>query len=118
MTSNAETSQSFFPERQTAGRYGIPHFGGHTGSLPAFGNSLPRKESKDRSRRSCFVAEVEVIGTGIIKVDGLLNESQSQDFRVESQVTFRVASDCRDVVKSLYTVVHKTVALPAGFIYG
>src|SRR5690606_18944140 len=77
-------------------------------SLPSFGNALPGKKGEDRPRCAGFVAEVKVVSAGIVKIDCLFNQSQSEYLCVEGQVPFCFACDGRDVVKSLDIVVHNS----------
>jgi hypothetical protein len=53
----------------------------------------PGKEGKDRSRRPGVVAKVEVVGSGIVKVDGALYETKPQHFGVEVKISLRVRSN-------------------------
>jgi hypothetical protein len=56
---------------------------------------------EDRAGRAGLVPEVEVIGLGLVEVDGLLDQAQAQHVRVERDVRLRVARDHRDVVQAL-----------------
>ena len=58
----------------------------------------PGEESKDGSRRPGIVAKVEVIGSGIVKVDGALYETKPQHFGIEVQISLRVRSNRCDVM--------------------
>src|SRR5262249_34990146 len=58
----------------------------------------PRKEREDRARRADPVAEVEVVGPGIVEVDGQLDEAKADDLRVEVERPLRIARDRGDVM--------------------
>ena len=60
----------------------------------------PREKGEDGTGRAGIVAEVEVIGPWIVKVDRALDETQSQDFGVKVQVCLRIGSDCSNVVET------------------
>src|ERR1700712_4041356 len=60
----------------------------------------PGKEGQDGARSASVVAEVEVIGSWIVEVNCLLDESETEHLRVEIQVALRVRSNGRDVVKA------------------
>ena len=53
----------------------------------------PGKESKNRSRRAGVVAKVEVIGSGIVEVDGSFYKTKPQHFGVEFQIPLWVRSN-------------------------
>jgi hypothetical protein len=61
----------------------------------------PREERQDRARLAEGIAEIEVIGTGIVEIDGLLHEAKAQDTRVEVQVAAGGARDGGDVVDAV-----------------
>ena len=54
---------------------------------------------EDRAGRALLVAEVEVVGLGLVEVDGLLDQPQPEHVGVELDVLLRVARDHRDVVE-------------------
>jgi hypothetical protein len=56
---------------------------------------------QDRPGRAGLVAEVQVVGVGLVEVDGLLDEPQAQHARVEVDVRLRVSRDHGDVVEAL-----------------
>jgi hypothetical protein len=71
----------------------------------ARGRVLPGEEREDRSGLAGFVAVVEVVGAGIVEVDGLLDEPQPQRVRVEVEICARPAGDGRDMMDALSCVV-------------
>ena len=46
------------------------------------------------------VAEVEVVGAGVVEVDGALDEAEAEDLGVEVEVGLGVGGDGGDVVKT------------------
>ena len=71
---------------------------------------LPGEESQDRARRADLVAEVEMLGAGIVKIDGSLDQALSQQFVIEIYVGLGIASNGRYVVNAL-DGFHSWVAL-------
>ena len=65
---------------------------------------LKKRQCSTRSSR--VIAVVQVICTGIIEVDGLLDESQAQHTAIELGVTRTVSGDCGDVMNALQ--LHQT----------
>src|SRR6478752_371439 len=61
----------------------------------------PFKKGDGCARASGGVAKVEMVATRIIEIDGLLNEPQPQDLRVEVNRALSVGADKRDVMQSL-----------------
>jgi hypothetical protein len=59
------------------------------------------EEGQDRPWRTALVAEVQVVHVGLIEVDGLLHQTQTEHARVEVHVARRVRCDGGDVVQSL-----------------
>src|SRR5699024_5923482 len=66
----------------------------------AGGHSAPGKESQQRARMPGFVAVIQMVGRGVIEVDGLLDQAQAQALDVEVDVALRVPGNRRDVVQS------------------
>ena len=54
----------------------------------------------DRARLAGLVAVVEVVGLGIVEVDGLLDQPETQSAGVEVHITLRLARDGGYVVDS------------------
>src|ERR1700736_3479873 len=61
---------------------------------------LPRKEGENGAGMASLITIVEMIGAGIVEVQRLLNEAQTDDLGVETQVARGLAGDCRDVMDS------------------
>ena len=59
----------------------------------AAGGMGPGKEREDSSGRAGIVTKVEVVGSGIIKIDGAFDETKSHHFRVEVKIALRVGSN-------------------------
>jgi hypothetical protein len=59
---------------------------------PLHGRQAPGEEGQDRGGRPGQVSVVEVVGAGIVEVDGLLNQPQAQDTGVEVDVFLGVAA--------------------------
>ena len=53
----------------------------------------PGKEGEDGSGRAGIIAKVEVVGSGIVKIDGAFDETKPQHFRVEVKIALRVGSN-------------------------
>src|SRR5688572_33508714 len=68
--------------------------------MPPAAALRPGEERHDAARRPLGVAKIEVIGAGIVEVDGQLHESEAEDLRVEVEIALRVAGDRRDVMKT------------------
>src|SRR5688500_11392372 len=62
-------------------------------ALPSPVGAGPGEEGQDTSRGACCVAEVEVVGAGIVEVDGSLHEAESENPGVEVQISLGVARD-------------------------
>src|SRR5580698_4695364 len=50
----------------------------------------PREEGQNGAGRSSVIAEIEMVGTGIVEVDGALDEAQAEDLGVEVEVSLGV----------------------------
>ncbi len=64
-------------------------------------NMIPREECEDGAGRTGFVAEIEVIGAGIVEVHGLLHQPQAEDARIEIEIALRRTGDGGDVVDTV-----------------
>ena len=77
---------------------------GGVGDLTGAGVSAagvrPGEEGQDGAGRSGVVAEIEVVGAGVVEVDGALDEAKAEDLGVEVEVALRVRGDGGDVVKT------------------
>ena len=67
--------------------------------LPAFGYALT----------AGFVAEVEVIGRRVIKIDCAFDEPKAEDSRVEIEISLRVAGDTGDVMDTSSPESHRVI---------
>src|SRR5690606_22579781 len=73
----------------------------HARTSPTLGSAVaPREKRQDGSRASHLVAEVKVIGSGIVKVDGLFDEPQAERPGIKVEIALGVAGDRRDVVQT------------------
>src|SRR5688572_13949936 len=79
--------------------------------MPPAAALRPGEERHDAARRSVGVAKVEVIGAGIVEVDGQLHEPEAEDLRVEIEIALRVAGDRRDVMKT-EDLAHERIITP------
>ena len=59
----------------------------------AAGGMGPGEEGEDGSRRAGIIAKVEVVGSGIVKVDGAFDETKPQHLGVEVKIALRVGSN-------------------------
>jgi hypothetical protein len=76
---------------------GVGDFAGAGG---AFADVGPGKEGEDGAGGAEVVAEVEVVGAGVVEVDGALDEAEAEDLGVEVEISLRVGGDGGDVVKT------------------
>src|SRR5262245_13502899 len=53
----------------------------------------PREECKNRAGMARLIAEIEMIGAGIVEIDGLLDESQNQYAGVDIKIAIRADVD-------------------------
>ena len=60
----------------------------------------PGEEGEDGAGGAEVVAEVEVVGAGVVEVDGALDEAEAEDLGVEVEVGLGVGGDGGDVVKT------------------
>src|SRR5262249_50548173 len=61
---------------------------------------LPREEGEDGAGLALLVAVIEVIGAGIVEVDGLLHQAQAERAGVEVDIARGVARYGRDVMNA------------------
>src|SRR5215207_1323214 len=64
----------------------------------AGGGVLPGEERQDGAGPAGLVPEVQVVGAGVVEVDGLLDEPEAEGARVEREVPARGTGDGSDVV--------------------
>lgn len=84
-------------------------FGEHLGrprAAPARRGVLPGEKREDGAGRACFIAEVEMVGAGVVKIDGFLDEAQAQNLAVKVKVALGAARDGRDVMPAQDTAFH------------
>ena len=67
----------------------------------------------DRARLAGLVAVVEVVGAGVVEVDGLLDEPEPERAGVELDVPARRARDRRDVVDAVLGRVYEVSGAPS-----
>jgi hypothetical protein len=58
----------------------------------------PREKGENAARTSCLVAEVEVVGSGIVEVDRSLYQSKAESSRIEIKIALGIAGDAGDVM--------------------
>jgi hypothetical protein len=61
---------------------------------------LPWKECENGAGVANAIAVVEMICAGIVEVHCLLDEAQTNDVRVEIEISRGLAGNCRDVMNS------------------
>ncbi len=71
---------------------------------PARRHMVPREEGEDGAGRAGLIAIIEVIGAGIVEIDGLLHQPQAEGLGVELDIAARIAGNRGDVVDAM--VVH------------
>ena len=76
---------------------------GHLGRArpgPTAGRVFPREERHGGARRPGTVAVVEVVGSGIVEIHGLLDRTEPEEVRVEIHVPLRRPRNRGDVVNA------------------
>ena len=77
------------------------NFGAIQKGLAAAGRRvLDREEGQDGAGAAGLVTVIQVIGTGVVEVDGLLDEAEPEDTPVEVEVAGDRAREGRDVVEA------------------
>jgi hypothetical protein len=66
---------------------------------------LPREEGQDGARLAVLVAIIEMIGGGIVEIDGLLHQAKAKRPRVELHISRRFPGDRCDVMDARHGVV-------------
>src|SRR5581483_3936278 len=67
----------------------------------------PGKERHDRTGCTYFIAIVEMIGAGVIKVDGLLDQALPQDTGIKIDILLGISHYSSEMVKtSKYIIIH------------
>lgn len=62
---------------------------------------FPREEGHDRARIASLIAEIEVIGAGIVEIHSLLDEALAENPGVEIEIAAGGASNCSDVMNAM-----------------
>ena len=65
---------------------------------PARRGALPCEEGQDRARMASGIAVIEVIGAGIVEIDGFLDQAQAKRSIIEIEVPARRARDARHMM--------------------
>src|SRR4029077_11436372 len=60
----------------------------------------PRKKGENCPRRPAIIAEVKMVRSRIVKIDGALDETQTEKRDVKIEVPLRIAGDRSDVMQS------------------
>ena len=92
--------QSFAPESQRSRRHGPGDGTRQSRAGPSARQFIPQKEGQQRAGRRGVISVIEMIGAGIVEVDGLLHEAQAEHPRVEVDVALRIRRDGGDVMKA------------------
>ena len=79
------------------GEGGVGDFSGAGEAAAGVG---PGEEGHDGAWGAGVVAEVEVVGAGVVEVDGALDEAEAEDLGVEVEVLLGVGGDGGDVVEA------------------
>src|SRR5262249_7742113 len=66
----------------------------------------PRKKRENCSRRAAIIAEVKMVRSRIVKIDGALDETQTEQPDIKIKVPLRIAGDRSDVMQSRNFAVH------------
>ena len=77
------------------------------GAANAASCSRPGKKSENRSRGAAIIAEVEMVRSRIVKIDGTLHETQTEKPDIKIEIPLRIAGDRSDVMKSRNFAVHQ-----------
>ena len=76
----------------------------------------PREKRQDCARRAACIAEIKVVGAGIIEIHSALDKAQSQQASVKIQIALRITGNRGDVMKSGNFDVHINSSLTAGTV--
>jgi len=67
----------------------------------AGGHSIgPDKKGHNRTRIGVVITEIEVIGIGIVEVDGLFDQAQTEHLGIEINVLLGIVDDSSDVMQA------------------
>lgn len=92
--------ESFYPEADGAGENGKGYNGNLSGPLTPTARVGPWKEGHNAARSAFRVAEIEMVGGGIVEVDGTLDEPKAKYAGVEVEIALWVARYRRDVMNA------------------
>src|SRR6185295_1039918 len=101
--------QSLDPEPDGAGENRKRSDRDLSAALPAAAGIGPGKEGENAARTSRLVAEIEVIGRGIVEVDGALDQPQPEDPGVEIEISLGIAGDAGYVVDAGGSESHRAI---------
>src|SRR5690606_31848669 len=101
-----EVFKTLFPEFQASFWNRVTYFSGHTGTVFSLSYILPRKKCKYRSRSAGFISKIEVVGLRVIKIDGFLDQAQSEGFGIKIVVALRISGNSRDMMEPQYFIFH------------
>src|SRR4029077_357143 len=62
--------------------------------------SRPRKKGENCPRRAAIIAKVKMVRSRIVKIDGALDETQTEKRDVKIEIPLRIAGDRSDVMQS------------------
>ena len=97
---DVKVDEALLPEGEGCGgdaEAGVGDFAGAGGAASGAG---PGEEGEDGARGAEVVAEVEVVGAGVVEVDGALDEAEAEALGVEVEVGLGVGGDGGDVVET------------------
>src|SRR5699024_9305572 len=102
----AEGVQSLLPESETPIGYEEGSHSHLTGTHPALPGSRPWEKGHDRSRLPGLIAEIKMIGAGIVKVDCLFHQAKSQDSSVKIHIFLRMTNNRCDMMNASGLFAH------------
>src|SRR5207249_4062606 len=71
----------------------------------------PRKKSENCSRRAAIIAEVKMVRSRIVKIDGAFDETQTERPDIEIEIPLRIAGDRGNVMQSRNFGVHNDLPI-------
>jgi hypothetical protein len=90
------------PERQAVERHFEPDFNRETVPHPRRRHLRPRKEREVGAGPAFGVGIEEMVGTGIVLIDALLDEAHAEDAGVEVEILLRRTGDGGDVMQPVH----------------
>ena len=94
------SDEALLPEGEGVGGDAEGGVGDFAGAGGAATDAGPGEEGEDGAGGAEVVAEVEVVGAGVVEVDGALDEAEAEDLGVEVEVGLGVGGDGGDVVET------------------